>query len=311
MKQPTRGRTRPRIVLVLMLVMVMTGASSAPASADVPAGTATPPVAGCRAVSLTVAPGPITHTSTWLTPGDGFRVTATGTLYPYGVGPDGMVLAGTAQRAFTLQARVGYGDAWSHVGTAGPVTNTGSATLPVSFRILGTTPGSPGWFWGSFTLDYTLCESGSMPRSRWVPGRVQARHSSLCLAVRGHAHATGVTQEDCVGPELGGPNVRWTVRPTGDGVHAEIVAAHDGMCLDVAHASRAHATPVVQGTCWGGANQQWRFQEITDDPGYYLVVARHSGMCLDVAHVSTAAGGRLVQGICGAGANQRWRFTNW
>lgn len=295
------------VVLVLMLATLITGALAAPPAAAVPAGSATPPVPGCKAVSLTVSPGPITHTATWLTPGDRLWVTATGTVYPGGVNPDGIIRNGS--RVYTLQARSGYGDTWSDVGTAGWVANRNSASGPISFRILGTTPDHPGSFWGSFALLYTLCESASMPRSQWVPGRVQALHSSKCLAVRGSVHATGVTQEDCVGPELGGPNVRWTVRPTGNG-YAEIVANDNGMCLDVAHASLAHAAAVVQGTCWGGTNQQWSFLPIGDD-GYYLVVARHSGKCLDVAHISPSAGARVVQGNCWYGTNQMWRFADW
>lgn len=45
----------------------------------------------------------------------------------------------------------------------------------------------------------------------------------------------------------------------------QIIVEHSGQCLDVAHASTAHAADVVQATCGGpGArgNQTWRFRPV-------------------------------------------------
>ena len=66
---------------------------------------------------------------------------------------------------------------------------------------------------------------------------------------------------------------------------------------------------MVQGTCWGGTNQQWylRFAEFPEGPGpYYELVARHSGMCLDVAYASMAHAANVIQGTCWRGENQKW-----
>jgi hypothetical protein len=77
------------------------------------------------------------------------------------------------------------------------------------------------------------------------------------------------------------------------------------MCLDVAHGSWAHLTPVVQGTCWGGPNQRWWFRHVGDS--VWEIHPMHSNKCLDVAHMSLGHAARVVQGDCWGGANQRWR----
>jgi len=82
----------------------------------------------------------------------------------------------------------------------------------------------------------------------------------------------------------------------------------DRMCLDVAHASVAHAADVVQGTCWGGTNQHWQWIQVA--AGVYEIRAQHSDMCLDVAHASPAHGANVVQGRCTSGNNQHWRFID-
>lgn len=80
-----------------------------------------------------------------------------------------------------------------------------------------------------------------------------------------------------------------------------------GKCLDVANASVAHGTQVVQGNCWGGANQRW--QQVDVGYGYFQLRPQHNSyMCLDVAHASLAHGASVVQGTCTAGrTNQHWR----
>jgi hypothetical protein len=88
----------------------------------------------------------------------------------------------------------------------------------------------------------------------------------------------------------------------------KVVARHSGMCLDVAHASAAHAADVVQGSCPGpgGYNQQWTL--VGTGSGYYQYRPRHvGGMCLDVAHLSIAHGANVIQGTCWSpGPNQQW-----
>jgi len=89
--------------------------------------------------------------------------------------------------------------------------------------------------------------------------------------------------------------------------------AHTGMCLDVAHGSRAHAAPVVQAHCRESANQLWKFVKMPSEADWYQLQAKHSGMCLDVAHRSMAHGARVVQAQCGSlfdrPYNQYWRVV--
>lgn len=80
------------------------------------------------------------------------------------------------------------------------------------------------------------------------------------------------------------------------------------MCLDVAHASMAHAAPVVQAHCWSGHNQQWRLVP-QGDGVRFKIQARHSNLCLDVAHASRQHGARVVQANCSGGSNQVWWFA--
>ena len=80
------------------------------------------------------------------------------------------------------------------------------------------------------------------------------------------------------------------------------------MCLDVAYA-RMYAAPVVQGTCWGGANQMWTLVP-TVTAGRYTVRALHSGMCLDVADASMSHAAPVVQATCVPGTlNQTWTLV--
>ncbi|QES51953.1 hypothetical protein DEJ50_33110 [Streptomyces venezuelae] len=87
-----------------------------------------------------------------------------------------------------------------------------------------------------------------------------------------------------------------------------IKARHSNMCLDVAHASMAHAAPVVQARCWSGHNQQWRLVPQGDGRSF-KIQARHSNLCLDVAHASRKHGAPVVQANCSGGSNQVWWFA--
>jgi Ricin-type beta-trefoil lectin domain-like/Calx-beta domain/Pregnancy-associated plasma protein-A len=60
----------------------------------------------------------------------------------------------------------------------------------------------------------------------------------------------------------------------------EIVARHSGKCLDVEGESTAAGARVIQFSCGGWANQQWKILPVGG--GYYKIVARHSGKVLDV-----------------------------
>ncbi|MEW9550407.1 RICIN domain-containing protein [Nonomuraea sp. NPDC050783] len=98
-----------------------------------------------------------------------------------------------------------------------------------------------------------------------------------------------------------------TVTPVGSG-YDRLTVRHSGKCADVRNASAADLTAVIQYTCGGGTNQQWRIQSVSG--GYVQVVARHSGKCLDVNGQSTADGAALQQYACGSGANQQWSLQD-
>jgi hypothetical protein len=248
-------------------------------------------------------------TSTFLTPGRSLTVTASGSIWS-GVwltgtnGPEGWTTnAGSgfpepSARAFSLLARVN--GAWTYVGQGATVTNTGTTTELLQFRINDDVSGNGS---GSFTATFTTCDMSDVPASQYSVRAIVARHSGKCLDVAwaSTAHAANVLQGTC----WGGTNQQWTARPVGGGYY-EIVARHSGKCLDVAWASTAHAADVIQGTCSGGTNQHWRF--VPTDSGHYEIVAEHSGMCLDVAWADTGHGADVIQATCVGGTNQQWRF---
>jgi len=97
-----------------------------------------------------------------------------------------------------------------------------------------------------------------------------------------------------------------TVSATSSGWE-RLTLRHSGQCLDVRSGSTANNAAVVQFTCNGGTNQQWRLQSVGG--GYYQVVARNSEKCLDVTSASTADGAALIQYACGSGTNQQWSLS--
>ena len=82
----------------------------------------------------------------------------------------------------------------------------------------------------------------------------------------------------------------------------EVVARHSGKCLDVNGGASAtgDGVKIVQWTCNGGTNQQWRVN--TDG----TIVGVESGLCLDVIGQGTANGVLIDIWTCNGGANQRW-----
>ncbi len=90
-----------------------------------------------------------------------------------------------------------------------------------------------------------------------------------------------------------------------EGVY-EVRAAHSDKCLDVPHSSRADSSKVIQFSCTGTTNQQWRF---VPKSGYYEISVVHSGKCLDVPESSQANRVELIQYACGNTTNQRRRLT--
>jgi mannan endo-1,4-beta-mannosidase len=93
------------------------------------------------------------------------------------------------------------------------------------------------------------------------------------------------------------------VPPAGSG---SLIARHSGKCLDVTGISQADHAALQQYRCWGGANQQFRFEPTSD--GFYRLVAQHSGKCVDVVGQSLALKALLQQYSCWGGGNQQFRF---
>jgi hypothetical protein len=95
----------------------------------------------------------------------------------------------------------------------------------------------------------------------------------------------------------------------------EIRSRASNMCLDVYGFGTADGDPVVQWTCNGAANQQWRPEFVTfcgADRGIaherpcYVFRNKHSGKCLDVMWGNSAVGTKVWQWRCDAGNAQIW-----
>jgi hypothetical protein len=109
-------------------------------------------------------------------------------------------------------------------------------------------------------------------------------------------------------PQLSVDTAAGTITGVGGGPYYNLVARHSGKCVDVTGNSAADGASVLQHTCGGGLNQQWR---LTDAGGGYVqVIAQHSGKCLDVSSGSTADGATVLQYRCGGGTNQQWSFQD-
>lgn len=79
------------------------------------------------------------------------------------------------------------------------------------------------------------------------------------------------------------------------------VVEHSGMCLEVPGASTANNLQLVQNTCNGRPEQNFRFQVIDAARQRFSVVATHSNLCLS-ANGSTATDGlALIQTACSSG----------
>ncbi|PAZ09467.1 hydrolase [Streptomyces sp. SA15] len=93
--------------------------------------------------------------------------------------------------------------------------------------------------------------------------------------------ATGVT--------LAGPAGETAATPSA----YRIVNRHSGKCLDVSGASGADGADVIQWTCNGGTNQQWRIEDLGNDTSRLVNV--RSGKALDVDACGTADGTNIQQ----------------
>jgi hypothetical protein len=88
----------------------------------------------------------------------------------------------------------------------------------------------------------------------------------------------------------------------------KLIAKHSNKCLDVNGAGYGDGTNVIQWTCHGGANQQWRLEPVQTVGNYYRILAHHSGKALDVSGISTATGANVHQWEWWMGDNQLWEL---
>jgi hypothetical protein len=86
--------------------------------------------------------------------------------------------------------------------------------------------------------------------------------------------------------------------------HFEIVSRASGKCLDVFGASTDAAAQVIQWSCHGGQNQQWRLEPAGG--GAFRIIARHSGQVLDVFGALVDDVTPVIQYPVHGGENQLW-----
>jgi hypothetical protein len=102
------------------------------------------------------------------------------------------------------------------------------------------------------------------------------------------------------GDPIGSP----TTPPTPTDGYFEIVSRNSGKCLDVFGASIDAGASVIQWTCHGGLNQQWRLDSASD--GAVRIIARHSGQALDVFGALLDDLAPIIQWPPHGGDNQAW-----
>ncbi|HEU4712998.1 MAG TPA: RICIN domain-containing protein [Pyrinomonadaceae bacterium] len=88
----------------------------------------------------------------------------------------------------------------------------------------------------------------------------------------------------------------------------EVVARHDGQCLDVFDAQTGNGAQVIQWPCVGEANQHWYVVPVGD--GYFKFIARHSNKVLAVLNGSLANGASVVQLTESGGAPEQWQLVD-
>ena len=139
------------------------------------------------------------------------------------------------------------------------------------------------------------------------PMHLIAKHSAKCLDVAGASQADNTTIQQY--PCLPQANQDWIPLSMGtvSGVsYYEIVSSNGGKCL---HASSGTSNaPVVQMSCNGSSNQQWRVTENGD--GYTTLKSRlSSSLCLDVASGTSDDHMPLQLYPCTGNGNQRFFWS--
>ncbi len=85
-----------------------------------------------------------------------------------------------------------------------------------------------------------------------------------------------------------------------------LVNSSNGFCLDIEGASTGSGAKVIQWSCHGGTNQQFRLKGAGNNAFYLIAV--HSGKCLDASN-RNLWGGTVTQESCANGnTDQQWRL---
>ena len=106
------------------------------------------------------------------------------------------------------------------------------------------------------------------------------------------------------GPKDGGVIFRVRLDTSPADVYYELVSRNSGKCLDVSRASTDAAASVIQWTCHGGENQQWRLEPTGG--GAFRIIVRHSGQVLDVYGALLDDVTPIIQWPAHGGDNQAW-----
>jgi hypothetical protein len=80
-------------------------------------------------------------------------------------------------------------------------------------------------------------------------------------------------------------------------------ARHSGKCLNVPNRSTPVWPGIMQATCGGGINQQWRRTRV--DETYLQISSRVDSQCLTVVAASTADGANVIQSPCESTVDQQ------
>lgn len=144
-----------------------------------------------------------------------------------------------------------------------------------------------------------------------------AKHSTKCLDVNGGVIGNGapMIQYKCEDPQ-GALNQIFTLVPTDDQHHYQLVARHSNRCVGVTAGSQQPGVQLSQYDCLGPAytHQIWKSESVLpngEENSYNRFVAQNSGQCMEVRESSGADGGIVDQYPCaGTQANQLWTFES-
>jgi predicted alpha-1,6-mannanase (GH76 family) len=131
---------------------------------------------------------------------------------------------------------------------------------------------------------------------------------SIDVVGGGTGDGTAVTQWDY---NYTNPNHRFTLAPTINGDHTEIVSWLSGKAVSIAGDSTADGAQVHIWGFYDGNNpsQQWDF--IDAGGGWFKLKNLRSGKMLDLENGTTANGGKVQQYVDNNALSQQWRLQPW